>query len=459
LRLCSVLLAALLLLTSLWTASCSPSSSSDGGGAGNQGFSDTVGHKIICTAADFASLKNEWFGNRQLVSDRAVSAHQNTLVAGQEYYFVYTYNLVYEGDGYDSSLIGGNLHFTAKSWDGMYAEDEAVRIGEDLVTDGIGSAYLEADGTLNMHREPNGSDVMAYVAVPFTPLHGGFLRIDSAVFDYPVTFKPLDDRQPAVCVNVVETPDRLERDLQVTVSNLTYGLISEADYESGRFEEGLSSADGSLRDLSSVSMGRNYVIVEYEVAATGADTGEVCCGIYIKNGYWTNMVLEQANTARTHKAEVEGGTMLDFVYTTPQNGTKRIRTVFSIDVLSVCSIDLEIFLYSDNTPIQGTVNQVDCFIDESASKLTYRVDTEENAAYVTGYETMTGTVIIPGSYEGYPVCGIDESAFADCAALHTLRLTHVKDLGYSAFENCTALTDVDLGDSLTVIPSSKVSCA
>jgi hypothetical protein len=67
---------------------------------------------------------------------------------------------------------------------------------------------------------------------------------------------------------------------------------------------------------------------------------------------------------------------------------------------------------------------------------------------------MEGTVIIPGSYEGYPVCGIDERAFANCAELHTLRLTHVKDLGYSAFENCTALTDVDLGDSLTVIPSA-----
>lgn len=451
LRLRSVLLAAALLLTSLWTASCSPSSK--GGVAGNHGFSDTVGHKIICTAEDFDSLKNEWFGTKRLVSDRAISAHQDTLVAGQAYYFVYTYNLVNEGDDYDSDYISGSLHFTAKSWDGIYAEDEAVLIGDEFVTDGLSDAGRNTDGTLYMHKEPDGSDVMAYVAVPFTPLHGGFLRIDSSVTNYPKTFRPLEDSQPSVCVNVVETPDQLEQDLQVTVSNLTYGLITEDDYQNGHFGKDMLSMDGKLNDLAHISMGRNYVVVEYDVTAEGADTGEVYCGIYVKDGYWSNMVLEQANTARTNKTDIDGGTMLDFAYTTPQNDTKRIRTVFSIDVLSVCSFDLEIFLYSDNTPITGTVDHTDCFIDASASKLTYRVDTDKKVAYVTGYETMTGTVVIPSTYEGYPVYGIDEGAFSDCTKLHTVRLNHVEKLNYSIFKNCTSLTDVDLGDTVTFIPS------
>ena len=63
-----------------------------------------------------------------------------------------------------------------------------------------------------------------------------------------------------------------------------------------------------------------------------------------------------------------------------------------------------------------------------------------------------GEVVIPSEYNGKPVTRIGYSAFEDCKAITSVTIPDsVTDIDSSAFENCTGLTSVTIPDSVTDI--------
>lgn len=413
--------------------------------------SGNVGKKIICKASDFDHVRDQWYGETSLVGSEAEAVHTTDLVVGEKYYFVYTFELIYEGDGVsDSTALEYNPRFMMKTWSGLYEGDEAVTIHNgEVVLDGDVYATFDAEsGELNYSKDTTASDVKAYIAIPFTPNKAGMLYVESIVSGYAQYFQALKDVEPRVCANIMESASELEQSPEVTISNLSYGLVGQEAYESGRLD-----GETDLASISEMSRGRNYVVVDFDVISQSDAVGEVYCGIYMHEGNWEDVTLEQANTAKISEVTLTGGKIFDFSYKTTPNGTKKIRTVLSFTALDICTVDFEFFVYSDNTRVSGTLYDNDSFADGDVSKLKFRVDSASHKSYVTGYETMTGNVVIPGYYQDYPVWGVDEGAFADCTALKLLRLNLTEQIAYRAFENCTSLSSVDFGSKLEAISS------
>lgn len=406
--------------------------------------SDNVGRKIICKAADFESHKGTWYGTGSLVSNGAEATHTDDLVVGELYYFVYTFKLDYKGDGWDSTELSYDLTFGVKTWDGLHYGADAVRFEPDkLVTDGEIDATLSDGGEVSISKALESGDVRAYIAVPFVPQRTGMLFIESIVTGYVTAYKPLDDKVPRVFANVLASGTNVEGAAAAAVSNLSYGLVGQEVYEGGQLENAKD-----LAAISKMSPGRNYVVVDFDVVAESAAAGEVYCGIYMHAGEWSDVTLEQANTAKFNQTELDGGRIFDFAYSVPQDGSKSIRTVLSFTALDVCAIDFEFFVYSDNTRVSGSRYDCDHFADESVSTLKLRVEPSEHRCYVEGYETMTGNVVIPSFHKGYPVTVITDNAFAGCTSLKLINMNAIREIGFDAFSGCTSLEVVGLGTKL-----------
>jgi len=94
--------------------------------------------------------------------------------------------------------------------------------------------------------------------------------------------------------------------------------------------------------------------------------------------------------------------------------------------------------------------------DFVADGIYYEINSDGKSvsvAYVSGYVTSSGKVVIPSiaidDYvsKGYKVTGIGESAFAGCTGLNSISIPNsVTSIGSRAFNNCTGLKSVYISD-------------
>ncbi|MBQ8214229.1 MAG: leucine-rich repeat domain-containing protein [Clostridia bacterium] len=440
----------------------------------SRNVTDTVGQKIICKAADFEAKREDWYGRDELVSEEARSIATSDLVIGEKYYFVYTFKLSVESNDKNYILtdftMNYDLQFGIKSWEGLYYGRDAVTFEEEILTADDIHAEFNDKGEIVIARKENISvdengnlvyedvvreDIKTYVAVAFIPQHTGMLMVDSIVCGYDKNFySPLEDKVPRIFANVMDAESDIQDSAVLTVSNLSYGLVGQEVYEGGQLEQ-----TSDLASISQMKIGQNYVVLDFDVTSDSNIAGEVCCGIYMHEGDWQNVTLQQANTAKLNQTDIDGGKIFDFSYSLPKKGqTKNIRTVISFTVEDICSIDFEFFVYSENAHVSGTLYDCDYFANEGISALNMRVDHSEHKCYVAGYETMTGKVAVPGFYEEYPVVEIDEGAFAGCTELRQVNLNSIKKIGWRAFQNCTALEKIELGKVEEITASAFEGC-
>ena len=81
--------------------------------------------------------------------------------------------------------------------------------------------------------------------------------------------------------------------------------------------------------------------------------------------------------------------------------------------------------------------------------LAYKVSSGK--CTITGIGTCTDTqLVIPSTYDGLPVTGISESAFADCTLIESVVISNgISSIGALAFSGCTSLKSVVIPDSVT----------
>lgn len=73
--------------------------------------------------------------------------------------------------------------------------------------------------------------------------------------------------------------------------------------------------------------------------------------------------------------------------------------------------------------------------------LSYKIS--EQQALVSGYTGSATEVIIPAQIDGYSVCGIGVSAFADCDNIESVTIgNNIKRISENAFSGCTRLEDI-----------------
>ena len=86
-----------------------------------------------------------------------------------------------------------------------------------------------------------------------------------------------------------------------------------------------------------------------------------------------------------------------------------------------------------------------------SAPLTYLV--ENNILTVTKCDTSaSGVLVIPSSYNGYPVTAIGDYAFQNCVSLTGVTIPDsVTSIGRGAFSGCSAMASVTIPDSVTSI--------
>ncbi len=393
---------------------------------------------LICTAADFEAIKDDTRTLAKQFRNKEDSCHTSNLEVGKQYYLLWQLNA-----GEDWHNAG--VDFRLKSWGNVYRGGNAVAYRDEEVFTLEGNIRGE-DTSLNPNAEPlafslshfiidhdSNSSSRVCIAIPFVPSHVGILYVDFLVGSIYS-----EQHEDHLLATVRSSSDNLENVANVSIANFTYGVVSQEVYESGQLD---SISDVST--ISSMSAGRNYLVVDFDMISDHTVLGEFYCGIYLYPGEWTDTGIEQANTAKSTSGQFYGGKTFDFAYTSLRDGTKHARIILGFTVPEASVIDFDFFVYADQAIIDGITEAHHSVVDSAASTLTYRLDKNSMTYHVTGYDTMTGTVVIPKYHEGLPVTAVDSKAFSGCDQLTILNLNKVEMLEKDALKKCDGLNVSD----------------
>lgn len=93
-----------------------------------------------------------------------------------------------------------------------------------------------------------------------------------------------------------------------------------------------------------------------------------------------------------------------------------------------------------------------CGCQSGSEGLSYNLS-HDGTYYTVSKGTSTDeNIIIPNSYKGIPVTGIESHAFFFCTSLTSITIPNsVTSIGYGAFKGCTSLTSITIPDSVTSI--------
>ena len=90
---------------------------------------------------------------------------------------------------------------------------------------------------------------------------------------------------------------------------------------------------------------------------------------------------------------------------------------------------------------------------ETSGIFTYRLVEALNIVYVSGLsKSVSGSITIPSTIDGYPVEGIDSEAFKNCTTLKNVKLSSgITRIEYNAFDGCANLESMIIPKSLSVV--------
>ncbi len=85
----------------------------------------------------------------------------------------------------------------------------------------------------------------------------------------------------------------------------------------------------------------------------------------------------------------------------------------------------------------------------------YKYTVSDGKATITNvYTSISGNITIPDTLGGYPVTSIGDGAFEDCTSLASVTIgNRVETIGSKAFDNCENLKSITIPDSVTSIGS------
>ncbi len=96
----------------------------------------------------------------------------------------------------------------------------------------------------------------------------------------------------------------------------------------------------------------------------------------------------------------------------------------------------------------------------SASDLTFELNDDGESYFVSEYQSASGALTIPSTYNGKPVTSIGYKAFYNCTGLTSITIPNsVTSIGEGAFYNCLGLTSITIPSSVTSIgPETFYGC-
>lgn len=91
-------------------------------------------------------------------------------------------------------------------------------------------------------------------------------------------------------------------------------------------------------------------------------------------------------------------------------------------------------------------------VDENPQGLQFYPRDDGTYIVACGDAKYLSNIVIPATYKGGAVVGIDKQGFYDCTNLASITIPNsVMSIGKEAFSNCTSLTSITIPDSVTSI--------
>ena len=432
----------------------------------NQNTSNNPNYnRIILEKNDYDSIKSNWFSD-DFINNKAKEKSIKNIIKGETYIFIYSFELVgIDNDRDSQKAIAGYLSFNLKTWGDIYYNNDGIDIKgyetseQCLFEDDYGNlisivSFDISSCEISITDKRSTNVIKDYLAVEFSPKYSGYLNIESLV--YGDSYKQAEDKEQYLSATVFETKNIIDNASVYSVSNVSYGLVSEDVYNSNDFDQ-----NTDLESISEMKIGKNYVIVDYDINVLEEKSLDslINCGIYMHNGLISSAELEEVNTSKTKSNVKDDGYIYDFSYKCPTEKVKRIRTVLSFEVSDICLIDLELFFYSDNAIIEGINYSADYFQYQYISTLNFEFNNLTQILAVTGLsETKTSRVVIPMRYKGLRVLKVEKNAFDSNSGISTVTIgDYVEIIGFRAFHNCSNLEEVNMGKNVKQIQEMAFS--
>jgi transcriptional repressor NrdR len=126
-------------------------------------------------------------------------------------------------------------------------------------------------------------------------------------------------------------------------------------------------------------------------------------------------------------------------------------------VLSITALALAVTVLLALTSCGAILGGFGASTNDITRKLKYELNDTGDGYIVVGSEDYAPKVVIPDTYEGKPVVGIDSGAFSKSTDVHRVVIgDNVTTIGDWAFYECNNLTSITIGESVTEIDGDGI---
>ena len=134
---------------------------------------------------------------------------------------------------------------------------------------------------------------------------------------------------------------------------------------------------------------------------------------------------------------------------------KRILACIMVVVMALTAVPLGSLIGLDLSGIDLLTGKAKAYQE---GNYTYKL--EKGEAIITGYNDIVyEDIVIPSSFDGYKVTGIDDDAFSECSRITGIVIPDsVKFIGEYAFWECTRLKTVKMGNNVQEIGQAAFFC-
>lgn len=115
-------------------------------------------------------------------------------------------------------------------------------------------------------------------------------------------------------------------------------------------------------------------------------------------------------------------------------------------------LELKATLYEERVAYEARIDALEAAVNADAAEALFTYTIDGGRATVTGYLGDSAVVVIPSTLGGVPVCAIADHAFENCTELTRVTLGEgIETIGWFAFSGCVGLEGVTLPASLSSI--------
>lgn len=402
-----------------------------GGGASRPAWPDIDGCEgaVIYAPEDFESAKDDWYGGEgELLSESASRDSLSNVSVGEEYYLIYTKTHIM-----DVVAMGKvEYSFRLRTENGVLERENCVEQGELFYDEDSEHVEWSVSEVLSwIYKNPSyveteeGLDyildyVFTYVVLPFTPLQTGQLVVECG--------------EDSFSLNVTTAESAVGGEF-AEISSVRMAIAEVGAQADLVFDAAIEEEVYSEREY--------FLYLDFDVTALETDSKRTFTCVVLREGNAADFQLEEAATNEFSKAKFGEKDALLLQFEIPQQigQPETYRVVISIHVTGEGTESFEPVFLSSEGYLKGELHGAFCSLTAQKDELSdgrfeYRYLWETQSYAITDVHYFAASsLVIPDTYQGYPVSRIDDGVFERCNVLSVTLGSEITEIGNGAFSN------------------------